>query len=105
MAARATGTQARFVSGSATDLFHRSRFLTDSRCRTLGYVLLRPNAPQHNAMQSIKSNLFGRPIWLGRFRRWPASVWATKNASNIFCNTRKALDNRRSELLNLARSL
>jgi len=26
-------------------------------------------------MQGIKSNLFGRPIWPGRFRRWPASVF------------------------------
>src|SRR6516162_4281778 len=38
MAARATGTLARFVSGSATDPFHGSRFLTDRRCKTLGDV-------------------------------------------------------------------
>ena len=38
MAAKATGTQACFVSGSAADLFHRSRLLTDIRCKTLGDV-------------------------------------------------------------------
>jgi hypothetical protein len=54
MAAGATGTQAWFVSGSATDPFHRSRFLTDRRCKTLGDFLLRLNAERHNAMQSIK---------------------------------------------------
>jgi len=38
MAAKATGAQACFVSGSAADLFHRSRLLTDIRCKTLGDV-------------------------------------------------------------------
>jgi len=51
--ARAAATQARFVSGSATDLFHGSRFSTDRRCKTLGDVLLQPNAEYQNAVPSI----------------------------------------------------
>src|SRR6516225_8448646 len=54
MATRAAATQARFVSGSATDLFHGSRFSTDRRCKTLGDVLLHLNARREDAMQRIE---------------------------------------------------
>jgi hypothetical protein len=53
IAAGTTGTQALFIFGSATHLFHRSRFLTDNRCRTLGYVLLRRSAWIIHAMRGM----------------------------------------------------
>jgi hypothetical protein len=70
MAVRAAATQARFVSGSETDLFHGSRFLTDGRCKTLGDVLLQPTAKRHSPMHSIEGiSSTGRadrqvPSWL-----------------------------------------